>query len=932
LSIELFVERFQALTGHGPYLWQTRLYEGLLAGEQYTALDLPTGLGKTSIIPLWLLARAAGAPLPRRLVYVVDRRAVVDQASAVADEIADHLHAEATGIAADLREALGLTGAATLPVSTLRGQRVDNRRWLEDPGATAIVVGTVDMIGSRLLFEGYGVSRGMRPVHAGLLGVDSLIVIDEAHLVPPFEAMVRQASAMGDQDWSCAPERLASSLRLVSLSATGRERPGARVFRLTDEDQEDSAVRARLMAAKRLRMLPDATPNSAVERLADEAWSYGQGGRRVVVFCNSRRTAQAVESGLADRVRKEKDRFGKGAKLTALLVGERRYRERLFLTGDRDLGIPASPVFARFAPGAPPDPDGRPAFLIATSAGEVGIDLDADDLICDLVPWERMVQRLGRVNRRANPGEARICVIPVAKDKEAEDDISDEDLRRLRAPFDSPSWPFGDDGAKDASPGSLGTLKLEPGLAATLLAASTPEPLRPTLTRPILESWSLTSLEQHTGRPKVQPWLRGWVETEPQTTMVWRRLFPLRPGDETGPPSRDLKAFFEVAAPPHISESLSASSWRVAQILRECAGAFLKAVAKTGAGATMDAGFQDEDSQALSAHLPVVVMLSADQTVNDVWSPARLAEADLETLTRAIAYGTVILDARLRGLDENGLLDAKAKTDTLTIDVRPRSLWSLPLETTAGRRITMGDRPAPDGYWRLDEFRWSSSDGDDADGLWIEVWRGPGANPGDPAISRQPRSLSDHHTDTGRHAARIAESLGLRSPWHELLVAAAEAHDLGKDRMLWQNAMNARRDAGRPYAKTEGGGDGRALNGYRHEFGSLRDVLASPESHLPPKVADDPDLRDLALHLILAHHGRARPTIKAYDPDQLPSQSPALAQGAALRFARLQARWGPWGLAWWESLLRAADWAASRALNDASVGDQAAVAIEPADG
>ena len=82
------------------------------------------------------------APM-RRLVYVVDRRAVVDQATTVADSIKDK------------------SGDSALRVSTLRGQHVNEREWLQHPAATAIIVGPVDMIGSRLLFEGYGVSRKM---------------------------------------------------------------------------------------------------------------------------------------------------------------------------------------------------------------------------------------------------------------------------------------------------------------------------------------------------------------------------------------------------------------------------------------------------------------------------------------------------------------------------------------------------------------------------------------------------------------------------------------------------------------------------------------------------------------------------------------------------------------------------------------------------
>jgi CRISPR-associated endonuclease/helicase Cas3 len=76
------------------------------------------------------------------------------------------------------------------------------------------------------------------------------------------------------------------------------------------------------------------------------------------------------------------------------------------------------------------------------------------------------------------------------------------------------------------------------------------------------------------------------------------------------------------------------------------------------------------------------------------------------------------------------------------------------------------------------------------------------------------------------------------------------------------------------------------------------------------------DLRELALHLIASHHGRARPNINAFEPlrpgDYEPfSVTRARAEDAAVRFARLQRRWGPWGLAWWEAVFRAADRQAS---------------------
>jgi len=52
-----FDKAFCALTGYAPMSWQRRLFlEHFLRGAVPRALDLPTGLGKTSVMAIWLLA------------------------------------------------------------------------------------------------------------------------------------------------------------------------------------------------------------------------------------------------------------------------------------------------------------------------------------------------------------------------------------------------------------------------------------------------------------------------------------------------------------------------------------------------------------------------------------------------------------------------------------------------------------------------------------------------------------------------------------------------------------------------------------------------------------------------------------------------------------------------------------------------------------
>jgi CRISPR-associated endonuclease/helicase Cas3 len=117
-------------------------------------------------------------------------------------------------------------------------------------------------------------------------------------------------------------------------------------------------------------------------------------------------------------------------------------------------------------------------------------------------------------------------------------------------------------------------------------------------------------------------------------------------------------------------------------------------------------------------------------------------------------------------------------------------------------------------------------------------------------------------------------------------------------------------DAGvyKVFAKTRGPINQAILDGYRHEFGSLPYLEKNAQFEALPE-----DWRDLVLHLVAAHHGQARPVIRTRGcEDAPPSALEERARDVALRFARLQKRWGPWGLAWWEALLRAADQQASR--------------------
>jgi CRISPR-associated endonuclease/helicase Cas3 len=910
-----FERAFETLTGFPPMKWQERLFsEHFGAGKLPDAVDIPTGLGKTSVMAIWYLALREGVNLPRRLVYVVDRRAVVDQATAEAEKIKERSTDE------------------RLCISTLRGQHLDNRDWLKDPSAPAIIVGTVDMIGSRLLFSGYGVSRKVRPYHAGLLGVDTLVVLDEAHLVPAFEKLL---IAIEDGKKLLGPQEeearaIVPPFKLLSLSATGRERQGT-VFCLERRDIEgDVIVQERLHAKKHLRQPGleqesekrppreigdnDDTETTIEETLAREAWELsGRGTRplRILIYCDRREVAEKTKKALSKKEDKSTSRKCNSDSCSIeLFVGARRVKERADAEAQlKELGFLAGSKVHL----------GKPVFLVATSAGEVGVDLDADHMVCDLVPWDRMVQRLGRVNRLGK-GDAQVVMVveppptPSKKEKEALQKVNGsgaaledkerkliEAFRQKVAEWQSLQEPIKllrtDGVGVDVSPGALRELKLR---AATdskveekIRAATTPLPLYPALTRPLVEAWSLTSLKEHPGRPEVGPWLRGWVEDKSQTAVVWRRFLPVRNDGEPAT-DKEVETFFETA-PPHLSEQLETESRRIA--------AWLTKRAQKSKPGNFDG--------------PVAFVLDPDGSLRlsvllgDLRPHEEEKGKDSEDrITSAISGSTVVVDSRLAGL-KDGLLDEDCDEVPRTIDDGedwPCEPGFRVLQLKAAEDLSPGSMNSAKITFAFTNRR--SSEGEAIEQLLIES----NATEESKAASIHPQLLNDHRRWVEDEVRRIAQALRIPEEGERTLALASLLHDEGKTSRRWQRAFTA--PPGGPYAKTRGPVLNAILGGYRHEVGSL--ILAQNNTALAG-LADE--WRDLALHLIAAHHGSGRPGIDTKGCDQSPpSLLKTHAQEAPLRFARLQHRWGPWGLAWWEALLRAADQQASRR-NDQEGGE-----------
>jgi CRISPR-associated endonuclease/helicase Cas3 len=565
-----FREFFSAVHGDEaePFPWQERLLRrvaGTETGESAESawpevISLPTGSGKTTCldIAIFSLACQAGTlpnlrTAPRRILFVVDRRVIVDEAYEHARKLQKKLKNPDSSILRDVADALrnvnGGNAAEPLTCHQLRGGIYRDDEWARTPSQPCVICSTVDQIGSRLLFRGYGKSNTAWPLHAGLAANDSLIILDEAHCANPFMQTMRAIRKYRSEAW--AKEPIAGPFHFTVMSATPPAKSSSRFsFDFAPDGCDLSGchvLRSRVLADKpiRLDVASKAKGERALEelaiRLVDEAAQLVTEQRqRIGILVNRVRTARLVRDLLEGLQTPNFNTAGFDQKVLNALRKKLPYQvDTVLMTGrtrafDRDKALyewaPAAPnnseqkgLLTWFGTSANRPPVPRPAFVIATQCLEVGANLDFDAMVCECASLDALRQRFGRLNRTGRMIDARGAIVIRADQtsKNDPDPVYAESIANTYRWLLSQAAVSGDGQAEV----NFGIGALQPAIdgidASEYLTLVPPAPDAPVMLPSHVDCWVQTSPVPRPD-PDVSIFLHGPEAGMPEVQICWR--------------------------------------------------------------------------------------------------------------------------------------------------------------------------------------------------------------------------------------------------------------------------------------------------------------------------------------------------------------------------------------------------------------------------
>lgn len=918
LAPERFAEFFSSLYGNEPFPWQSRLADDLAAGTWPDCIDLPTASGKTSLIDILVYTLACQATMPpadrtvgRRIFFAVNRRVIVDEAHDRAGKIARALRDANDGILAEVAEALrSIGGASELPldVAQLRGGMYRDSAWARSIVQPTIVCTTVDQLGSRLLFRGYGVSPGMQPIHAALCACDSVILLDEAHVTKAFAQTLRLVERYQEHP---------PGLKFIEMTATPSQRP-ARRFALLDDDRAHPVLKARQEAAKETHLEKVKNDKALIDELVKKALDAVDDHTKAIgVIVNRVQTAREVFAVLRER----------HPEATHLVIGRMRPVDRDALQDQ---------LRSLVGPGRPDELE-TPVFVVATQCLEVGADYDFDALVTECASIDALRQRFGRLNRKGRPIQAKGWIITTDATLKDDDPVYGTALRE--------TWEWLTEGDRKSVDFGIAAFA---GLWDDIDEVRRLKMVNLTPDAAVLLPAHLDALCQTNPQPVPSPdvsfFIHGPQRDNAEVQVCWRAdlggnqnvwgdivalLPPTSPECMTVPlrvirrwmsgedqlPDADVPVESEAPSRKTATTNRTVLRWRgTGDAVPVDDPNDLRP------GDTIVVAAPDESSCILG-HLP-----THDDLIHYDVADRAVEAARRQRIIRVHEAVNPELVHEFRGYMRDQDTLSKAEIREKLGDLA-EAFSSGPIELEYPDNSGMVFRfdtllPAA-VEWKEDGS--IEDDGDDSS-----------------SGSIRPLLLSKHVEHVVAHTSQNVEGLGLAS-LASVFAAAAKHHDagkadirftamlagvspyevfgglpLGKSGVPWLSASERQQRRSRA----------RVPDRFRHEAVSTQWL-----DHFFTNLDIDPSVdRDLVLHLVAAHHGYGRPFMpvcddRPNDPELLAFEvdgqvvAPSVRQawipahrldsGVAERFWNLTRRFGWWGLAYLEAILRLADQAAS---------------------
>jgi CRISPR-associated endonuclease/helicase Cas3 len=362
-------------------------------------------MGKTAAVVLAWLWNRVGHPeqnhrdrWPRRLVYCLAMRTLVKQTQG---HIVNWLSNLAIKCPSPEVESLKLRS----PVILMGGEDEERSEteWDLSPEKPCILIGTQDMLLSRSLNRGYGMSRYRWPMHFGLLNNDCLWVMDEVQLMGPglwtsgqldwmrherFKSQVPcwtwWMSATNSGGFLSTPDRIQvpapSPFPFDADQMPGQLRDAERPCELW---KAPCAGEPRAGRAARRSAATPAPEDQFVTELASAVVEMHVPATLTLVVCNTVGVAQELHAAIASLDRK-------GA--SVILLTSR------FRKGDREQNEKALIDFESARKAGETEAVAG-LICVATQVVEAGVDVSACRLWTEIAPWPSLVQRLGRLNR-----------------------------------------------------------------------------------------------------------------------------------------------------------------------------------------------------------------------------------------------------------------------------------------------------------------------------------------------------------------------------------------------------------------------------------------------------------------------------------------------------------------------------------------------------